>query len=224
MIVLQSRHKRPGRLASEPVHLCRISLFEVDQADDAIWTDLWAYVNEQQPQLRQSSRQSHTIICGPATAKSNNPHHKKGNSMHYRVPVRTEIQLFKYVEVENDEVNSEVGRLADRNEVHRRCEAAAEQYESDDPKLVPLTGNSVQDAIEALRLMPTDLTDLQWQPGLIGIFEEVTVDEDNEVICMEEEARRDAMRTAQNAEDSRDATTHKKKGDRLHQHGLQKAR
>lgn len=90
--------------------------------------------------------------------------------MKYRVPITTNIQLFKYVEVEEateEEAVAEVQRLIDEG------------------KMEGLTAASVWSAIEDLRGPFTKESELDWTPGIIEDVDDIRIDDINDVIEVE---------------------------------------
>jgi hypothetical protein len=101
--------------------------------------------------------------------------------MKFKVPVLTNIQLYKYVEVEDPKITTEAEAV---DEVRRRCEEAAYAQRSDDPLLAELTEESVQDALKTLRYQLDSKSDLEWFTGLLD-FEGVMVNEMDPVVEIE---------------------------------------
>lgn len=98
-----------------------------------------------------------------------------------RVPVRTNIQLFRFVEV------SAVDEAAAVSEVERLCALANEGKETNNPAVAGLTAESIDKAIKGYQPPRNTQTDLQWVPGVIEMHDDVEIDRINGVIVVGED-------------------------------------
>jgi hypothetical protein len=100
----------------------------------------------------------------------------------FKVPVVTNIQLFKYIEVQADSKDDA------RAIAEKFIMLAENDDQSDHPIVAGLTDEAVQKAVDGLQ--PSDLTasDLEWTPGVSAAFARVIVDPDSAIIEVKESA------------------------------------
>jgi hypothetical protein len=94
----------------------------------------------------------------------------------FRVPVVTDIQLWKYVQVEAESEEAAEAKVRAFIEEAANLEGDAT---SDNPAVSGLTYDAVQGAVNNLEPSDVTVSDLEWTPGIVGEFSPIRVDPNN---------------------------------------------